>query len=183
MEWCLWNAVDDAQNYQRNLNIAESEVEGNAIYHKTEYRERRDHYAYYGVNVPAQGFDTDRNTFLGHMGDWSDPQLVREERSAGSLRVGWYPIACHRLDLSLEPGESRRMTFILGYGKNPRGRKFLAPNVIRKDTALRVMERFSRPEAVDQARAALAAYWDGLLGKFRLSCRDEKLNRMVNIWH
>lgn len=189
VEWCLWNAVDDSQNYQRNLNIAESEVVGplpvepGVIYHKTEYRERRDHYAYYGVNVPTQGFDTDRNTFLGHMGDWSDPEMVREETSGFSLRTGWYPIACHRLDVTLEPGQSFRAAFVLGYGSNSRDQKFTAPNVIRKDTARRVMEKFSAFEAVDAARAELAAYWDGLLGKYQLQSGNEKLDRMVNIWH
>ena len=183
MEWCLWNAVDDAQNYQRNLNIAESEVEPGVIYHKTEYRERRDHYAFYGVNVPVHGFDTDRNTFLGHMGDWSDPQLVREERSAGSRITGWYPIGCHRLDRIIAPGESLRATFILGYGQNPRDQKFIAPGVIRKDKARRVMEKYASFEAVDQAKQDLAAYWDELLGKYQLECGNEKLNRMVNIWH
>ena len=110
MEWCLWNASDDAQNYQRNLNIAESEVEDGVIYHKTEYRERRDHYAFYGVNVPTAGWDTDRNTFLGHMGEWRDPQLVREERSTQSKIVGWYPIGCQHLTIALAPGESTRAT-------------------------------------------------------------------------
>ena len=110
MEWCLWNASDDAQNYQRNLNIAESEVEDGVIYHKTEYRERRDHYAFYGVNVPTAGWDTDRNTFLGHMGEWRDLQLVREERSAQSKIVGWYPIGCQHLTIALAPGESTRAT-------------------------------------------------------------------------
>ena len=105
MEWCLWNAVDDSTNYQRNLNIAESEVEDGVIYHKTEYRERRDHYAYYGVNRPAAGWDTDRNTFLGHMGEWADPQLVREERSAFSKIVGWYPVGCQHMTVTLAPGE------------------------------------------------------------------------------
>lgn len=183
MEWCLWNAVDDGQNYQRNLNIAESEVEPGIIYHKTEYRERRDHYAFYGVNVPTAGFDTDRNTFLGHMGDWSDPQLVREERSGSSLRVGWYPIGCHRLAVTLAPGQRWRATFVLGYGKNPREQKFIAPNVIRKDTAHRVMAKFASFEAVDQAFQSLAAYWDQLLGNYQLESPDPKLNRMVNIWH
>ncbi len=183
MEWCLWNAVDDSQNYQRNLNIAESEVEPGVIYHKTEYRERRDHYAYYGVNVPTQGFDTDRNTFLGHMGDWSDPQLVRQERSAGSQIVGWYPIGCHRLDRTLAPGESVRATFILGYGQNPRDQKFIAPGVIRKDTAKRVLAKFASFSAVDQAKRDLKAYWDVLLDKYQLESDDERLNRMVNIWH
>ena len=183
MEWCLWNASDDAQNYQRNLNIAESEVEDGVIYHKTEYRERRDHYAFYGVNVPAAGWDTDRNTFLGHMGEWRDPQLVREERSAQSKIVGWYPIGCQHLTIALAPGESTRATFVLGYGKNPRDQKFVAPGVIRKDTAKRVCAKFADSEAVDAAFEELAAYWDGLLGNYQLSCENDKLNRMVNIWH
>ena len=183
MEWCLWNASDDAQNYQRNLNIAESEVEDGVVYHKTEYRECRDHYAYYGVNVPAAGWDTDRNTFLGHMGDWSDPQLVREERSAQSRIVGWYPIGCHRLDITLAPGASYRAAFLLGYGKNPRDQKFLSPGVIRKDTAKAMMEKYRNFANVDKAFADLRAYWDGLLSNYRLESGNEKLNRMVNIWH
>ena len=47
VEWCLWNAVDDAQNFQRNLSIGEVEQEGSTLYHKTEYRERRNHYAFF----------------------------------------------------------------------------------------------------------------------------------------
>ncbi len=183
MEWCLWNAVDDANNYQRNLNIAESEVEERVIYHKTEYRERRDHYAFYGVNRDTVGWDTDRNTFLGHMGDWGDPQLVREERSASSRITGWYPIGCHHLCVTLNPGQSWRACFVLGYGKNPRDRKFLSPGVIRKDDAHRLMEKFSAPEAVDDAFTRLRTYWDELLGKFMLEHEDPALRRMVNIWH
>ena len=183
MEWCLWNASDDAQNYQRNLNIAESEVEDGVIYHKTEYRERRDHYAYYGVNVPTVGYDTDRNTFLGHMGDWSDPQLVRQECSASSRIVGWYPIGCHHLLITLAPGESKRATFVLGYGKNPRDQKFVAPGVIRKTDAKEMMDKFSQFEQVDKALLELREHWDKLLGNYQLQCDNDKLNRMVNIWH
>ncbi len=183
VEWCLWNAVDDAQNYQRNLNIAESEVEPGVIYHKTEYRERRDHYAFYGVNVPTSGWDTDRNTFLGHMGSWADPKMVHEETSGQSRRVGWYPIGCHRIDAELAPGESFRAVFVVGYGKNPKDEKFVAPGVIRKDTARQVLAKFSTGEAVDAAFRALADYWAGLLSKFTLKSDEPRLDRMVNIWH
>ena len=183
MEWCLWNAVDDSQNYQRNLNIAESEVEDGVIYHKTEYRERRDHYAFYGVNQPTAGWDTDRNTFLGHMGQWADPQTVREERSAFSKITGWYPIGCHHLTVELAPGESWRCAFVLGYGQNPRDQKFIAPGVIRKDTAKALMAKYADCAAVDAAFENLSAYWDKLLGNFQLSSKEEKLDRMVNIWH
>ena len=183
MEWCLWNAVDDAQNYQRNLNIAESEVEPSTIYHVTEYRERRNHYAYYGVNAETSGFDTDRNTFLGHMGDWSAPRAVAEETSYASHITGWYPIACHRLDVTLAPGGSVRACFVLGYGENPKDAKWDADGRVRKDTARRVLAKFADSAAVDAARAELAAYWDRLLSSYRLVSPNEKLNRMANIWH
>ena len=183
MEFCLWNAVDDVQNFQRNLNIAESEIESSVIYHCTEYRERRNHYAYYGVNAATAGFDTDRSSFLGHMGDWSDPKAVHEETSYSSHITGWYPIACHRLDLTLKPGESFRTAFVLGYGENPKAEKFLPDGAIRKDTAHRVMAKFRDSAAVDAAFEELKAYWDRLLGNFRLDSGNEKLDRMVNIWH
>ncbi|MBR4428269.1 MAG: glycosyl transferase, partial [Clostridia bacterium] len=73
VEWCLWNAVDDATNFQRNWNIGEVEIEGSTVYHKTEYRERRDHYAFYSVNAPISGYDTDRDAFLGQFRGWREP--------------------------------------------------------------------------------------------------------------
>ena len=183
MEWCLWNAVDDSTNFQRNLNIGEVEAEGSAVYHKTEYRERRDHYAWYGVNAPLAGFDTDRDVFLGQFGSFADPRAVREGRTANNIAHGGAPMAALALDAVLDPGEAVEWVFTLGYGKNPRDKKFLSPGVIRKDTAKRVMEKFSNEKAVDDALSELAAYWEGLLGRYTLQSGDEKLDRMVNVWH
>ena len=183
VEWCLWNAVDDSTNFQRNLNIGELEVEGSVIYHKTEYRERRDHYAYYGVNAPLTHFDTDRDRFLGAFGTWAAPQAILTGKTGDTVSHGGAPMAGLALDLTLVPGETKSFVFVLGYGFNPRDRKFVSPGVIRKDTAYRVMEKFSLSAAVDEALAELAAYWEGLLGTYSLRSDDEKLNRMVNIWH
>ena len=134
VEWCLWNAVDDSTNFQRNLNIGELEVEGSVIYHKTEYRERRDHYAYYGVNAPLSGYDTDRDSFLGTFGSFAAPQAVVSGKAGDFLAHGGAPMAGLHLDVTLAPGESKSFVFVLGYGKNPRDQKFIAPGVIRKDT-------------------------------------------------
>ncbi len=183
VEWCLWNTVDDSTNFQRNLNIGELEVEGSVIYHKTEYRERRDHYAYYGVNAPIAGFDTDRDSFLGVFGNFAKPQAVLTGKSGDFVAHGGAPMAGLHLDVILAPGEEVSYIFILGYGQNPRDKKFLSPGVIRKDTAYRVLEKFSTDAAVAAGLAELAAYWDGLLGIYHLESGDEKLNRMVNIWH
>ena len=183
VEWCLWNAVDDSTNFQRNLNIGELEVEGSVIYHKTEYRERRDHYAYYGVNAPIAGFDTDRDTFLGTFGHFGAPQAILNTKAGDFIAHGGAPMAGLHLDVTLAPGESTSFVFVLGYGKNPRDQKFIAPGVIRKDGAYRVMEAFSTDAAVDKAMEELAAYWNGLLSTYTLTSSDEKLNRAVNIWH
>ena len=183
VEWCLWNAVDDSTNFQRNLNIGELEVENSVIYHKTEYRERRDHYAYYGVNAPIAGFDTDRDAFLGQFGSYQAPKSIVSGQTRDFVAHGGAPMAGLALDVTLAPGESASYIFVLGYGKNPRDQKFLAPGIIRKDTAYRVLEKFSTDEAVDAALGELKAYWEGLLGIYRLDCADENLSRMVNTWH
>ena len=183
VEWCLWNAVDDSTNFQRNLNIAEVEVEGSTVYHKTEYRERRNHYAYYSVNAPISGFDTARDAFLGPMGAWSSPKAVAEETNYGSLAHQWSPIAALSVELTLAPGEEKVLVYTLGYGENPREQKFIAPGVIRKDTAHATLAKFADPQAVDAALAALAAYWEKLLGGFHVESSDEKMDRMVNIWN
>ena len=182
-EWCLWNAVDDSTNFQRNFNIGEVEIDKSTIYHKTEYRERRNHYAFLHVNAPIDGFDTDRDAFLGAFGDWSAPETVCNGISKSSVASGWAPIASHRMDVSLRPGEEKSFIFLLGYVENPQNEKFTAPNVINKTRAQTMIGRFSTMAQVKAAKAALAAYWDALLSRFIVKSNDEKVDRMVNIWN
>lgn len=192
VEWCLWNAGTDMENFQRNLSTGEVEVEGSVIYHKTEYRERRNHYAFYGVNARIDGFDTDRDSFIGMYNGFDSPWNVTAGKSTQSMAHGWSPIASHCLDIELGPGESRDLVFVLGYAENPDGSKFVKPTgyelnsgsgVINKDVARKVMAAFGTSEKVDEAFAALKHYWDGLLGNFSLVSGVPELDRMVNIWN
>ena len=183
VEWCLWNAETDMENFQRNLSTGEVEVEGSVIYPKTEYRERRNHYAFYGVNTPVNGFDTDRETFMGMYEGFEAPLNVVAGKSSRSIAHGWSPIASHFLEISLEPGESRDLVFVLGYAENPEEEKFIAPGVINKQEALRIVGAFSDSVKVDAAFEGLRSYWDGLLGNFNLDSGVPELDRMVNIWN
>ena len=203
-EWCLWNAATDGENFQRNLSTGEVEIERcawTAIYHKTEYKERRDHYAYYSVNCPVNGYDTDRESFVGLYNDLSEPKAVMAGHSADSLAHGWSPIASHYMEVELKAGEARDFIFVLGYAENAQEQKFandqrpmtndqlitslgeLDHHIINKARAHEVIERFSTVEAVDKAFADLSALWDELLSKYHVESSDERLNRMVNIWH
>jgi cellobiose phosphorylase len=183
VEWCLWNAATDMENFQRNFSTGEVEVEGSVIYHKTEYRERRNHYAYYSVNQPVQGFDTDRESFFGLYNGFDDPQTVREGKPRNTVAHGWSPIASHYLEVELEPGNSRELIFLLGYEENEPEEKWESKGIINKSKARETISRFNSVEKVDNAFAALRAYWDQLLGNFRVKTEEEKLDRMVNIWN
>ncbi len=182
-EWCLWNAATDMENFQRNFSTGEVEIEGSVIYHKTEYRERRNHYAYYSVNTAIDGFDTDRETFVGLYNGFDCPDAVMEGRPRNSHAHGWSPIASHYIEVTLAPGERRDLVFVLGYVENAQDEKFIAPQVINKTKALETIARFDTTEKVDAAFAELRAYWDALLDIFVVDTGNDKLDRMVNIWN
>lgn len=183
VEWCLWNAQTDMENFQRNLSTGEVEVDGSVIYHKTEYRERRNHYAYYSVNVPVQGFDTDREAFIGMYNGFDAPQAVLNGHSMDSVAHGWSPIASHYIEIELQPGESRTLVFVLGYVENEDEEKWERPYIINKVKARDVINRFATEKAVDDAFAELRTVWDNLLGRYTVKSSDERLDRMVNIWN
>ena len=192
VEWCLWNAETDMENFQRNFSTGEVEVDGSVIYHKTEYRERRDHYAFYGVNAPVDGFDTDRESFVGLYNGFEAPQNVVAGRATNTVAHGWSPIASHYFEISLAPGEVRELVFVLGYVENPQDEKFAPADptvlntcsaLVNKKRAKEILDAFKTTEQVDEAFAEMGAYWDKLLGKFSVETPEKGVDRMVNIWN
>ncbi len=185
VEFCLWDALDDAANYQRNFSIGEVEIEAGVIYHKTEYRERRDHFAYFACSAPLAGYDTARDAFLGPYRGWDNPQVVAEGQSRHSHAHGWAPIGSHQVKLNLAPGETREIIFLLGYHENPRDQKFDPPNsnTVNKQTVRPLIAHYLQPEIVADALAKLNATWANLLARYQVQTPDEHTNRMVNIWN
>ena len=182
-EWCLWNAATDMENFQRNFSTGEVEIEGSVIYHKTEYRERRNHYAFYSVNTAIDGYDTDRETFVGLYNGFEAPDAVMEGKPRNSHAHGWSPIASHYMEVELQPGESRDFIFVLGYVENEQEEKFIAPQVINKAKAKAAIAQYDTTEKVDAAFEQLHEYWDSLLDIFVADTGNDKLDRMVNIWN
>lgn len=188
VEFCLWNAMDDMTNFQRNFSTGEVEIHagGSQLFHKTEYRERRNHYAVYAVNASVDGFDTDRDSFLGAYGENSAPSVVVNDQSNNSVASGWAPVGSHHLKVALEPGEEKTYIFVLGYVENPVNEKWVGraeDGIINRAPADALLARFDTTEKADAALAELKAYWDKLLGHFSISSSEEKLDRMVNVWH
>ncbi len=185
LEFCFWDAQDDSTNFQRNFNIGEVEVEDGVIYHKTEYRERRDHFAYFACSEKVAGFDTQREAFLGPYRGWDNPAAVERGRSGNSVAHGWALVGSHQVRLSLPPGESRELRFVLGYQQNPREEKFDPPDsqTINKKAAQAVLAKYLQKANVDRAFEALRLHWEELLGLCQVKTPDVHTDRMVNIWN
>ncbi len=183
LEWALWNASTDMENFQRNFSTGEVEVDGSVIYHKTEYKERRDHYAYYSVNQAVSGFDTDRESFMGLYNGFEEPEVVFNGQPTNSVAHGWSPIASHYLEIELQPGESKDLIFVLGYVENEEDEKWESKGIINKTKAKKTISDFDSVEKVNAAFDELNAYWDKLLSSFTIESGNDKLDRMVNIWN
>jgi cellobiose phosphorylase len=185
IEFNLWDAMDDATNFQRNYSIGEVEVEHGVIYHKTEYRERRDHFAFLACSEPLAGFDTQREAFLGPYRGWDAPLAMGSRQLSGSIAHGWQPIGAQQVTLALKPGEQKKLIFILGYHENPRDQKFDPPGstAINKREVTKTIEKFRQPKIVENAFQDLRVYWDGLLNRFQVRTGDEHTDRMVNVWN
>lgn len=183
LEWCLWNADDDMKNFQRNFSTGEVEIEGSILYHKTEYRERRNHYALFSVNTPITAFETDRDSFLGPYRSNQNPSAVEKGQLSNSVASGWSPIAAHQIDLTLQPGESKTFIFVTAYVEVPVEEKWEAPGVINKKPAHALLSRYSNPDQVQDAFLALRHYWTVLLSRYHISSDSREVDRMVNIWN
>ena len=187
IEFCLWNAVDDMNNFQRTYSTGEVEIEpykaNSCIYHKTEYRERRNHYALCAMNSSCDGFDTDRDSFLGTYGSPQMPDAVAAKTSRNSKASGWNPVASFRKDITLKPNEKCQFIYMLGYIENPDDEKWEAPQKINKQRAKAMIDTYMTDEAFDNAFNRLKEHWNNLLSKYTLETSDDKLCRMVNIWN
>jgi len=185
IEFCLWDAQDDAANFQRNFSTGQVEIEDGVIYHKTEYRERRDHFAYFACSHKLAGYDTQRDVFLGPYRSWDNPAAVERGRSFNSIAHGWAPMGSHHVKINLKPGETRQVIFLLGYQENPKDQKFDPPDsqIINKQTVKPIVAKYRKPEAVQMSFESLRHYWDQTLGIYQVKTPDKHTNRMVNIWN
>ena len=185
IEFCLWDAQDDATNFQRNFNTGQVEVEDGVIYHKTEYRERRNHFAYFACSEKGAGFETQRESFLGRYRGWDRPASVEAGELKNTIAHGWSPMGAHHVKLELAPGETRQIVFVLGYHENPVDDKFDPPGsqTINKKTVKPVIAKYLDAKQADAAFEKLRVYWDSLLSVFQVTTPDIHTNRMVNIWN
>jgi cellobiose phosphorylase len=183
VEFCFYEALNDMTNFQRTYSIGEVEVEGSAIYHRTEFRERRDHYTLFACTADVTGFDTSRDAFVGVHNGLHEAAVPFAGEARGSIAHGWNPVGSHQVDLALEPGAEETFAFLLAYVEQDGLPKFEAPSVMNKEKGRALVARYREPGAVDAAFAGVRRFWSDLLGRFQVECPEPNAQRMLNTWN
>ncbi len=167
VELSYWDAVIDQQNLDWGMHILHSVQRDGTIYTSTQFRPTT---TFFSSSAPPVGFDTDRELFLGPYRDLANPAVVEHGAPTNyeSPRGNNIGSLCH--DLVLEPGEEKKLVYVLGVTDRP---EQIAP----------LLARYREATYAQSAFAALRADWDEYLRSFIVETPDAALNAMLNLWN
>lgn len=156
----------DNQNYQMSLYCAGADYEDGIIEEDLHYEENG--YQFFTASFDPDGFDCERDRFLGRYRTESDPEAVERGECFSSAQKGGNPCAALMKKLLLQPGEEVRLIYILGEGDRSEGRK--------------MREKYSDFAAVDDAFLQLRKYWDEKCSAVHITTPDAGMNELINSW-
>jgi cellobiose phosphorylase len=125
--------------------------------------------AFAGVGPRPHSVTADRAEFLGRHGSPADPAALA--RSALSGRDGPLPDPCAALmtPVTLAPGQSEEVVFVLGQADTPEG-------------AGRLVAAYTAPGRAREALTAVHGLWDRILGAVQVQTPDSAVDILVNRW-
>ena len=156
----------DNRNFQMSLYAAGSRYKKDIIEYELHYEENS--FQFFASDFTPDGFDCRRDSFLGPYRTERDPIAVARGQCSGSFEDGGNHCAALMKRLTLAPGETAKLLFLLGEGNADAGEQMRA-----KYTRARVEEDFKR----------LAAYWDRKLAALQVKTPNEGMNTELNIWN
>ncbi|WP_026507724.1 GH36-type glycosyl hydrolase domain-containing protein [Butyrivibrio sp. MC2013] len=156
----------DNQNFQMSLYCAGTSYKDGIILSDLFYEE--DGYEFFTSNTKVDGYDTVRDSFLGSYRTESNPLAVEKGACSSSEELGNNHCASLQKKISLAPGESIRILFFLGEG--------------REKEALAIREKYADSAELDKEYDRLADFWAQKAAAFYAKTPDEGMNTMIDIW-
>ena len=156
----------DNRNFQMSLYAAGSRFENNVIEYELHYEENS--FQFFTCNEDVDGFDCLRDEFIGRYRSERNPAAVERGECSGSFETGNNHCAALKKDITLAPGEERRLIFMLGEGGAPAGA---------------AARKAYTPARFDEDFARLAEFWNEKLSRMQIKTPNEGMNTEINIWN
>lgn len=166
LEFSFHQVPMDNQNFQMSLYATGTRYEDGVIEEDLHYEE--DGFQFFSSDFTPDGYDSDRDAFLGAYRTERNPRAVEEGCCRNSLRTGGNHCGCLMKHVTLEPGQTQRLLFLLGEGD------------LKTDKTMRRKYTQSR---VDQDFARTAEFWDAKLRCLQVQTPNEHMNTELNIWN
>ncbi len=167
VEFSFRDALGDQLNLDWCQHILEAAYKDGIITSKTRFASTTN---FFGASVKPNGYDTDREQFIGRWRDLSNPEVVEKGKpsNAQAPRGNTIGSLCH--NITLAPGQEKEIVFVMGVTDQPE----LIPGVVA---------RFRDPQNVTAAFSDLRKDWDDYLSRFTVETPDPIVNAMVNVWN
>lgn len=166
LEWVLGGEPEET----RTEVVTSWDAESQSLFARRRYHpDYGDYLAFTASNPPSQGFTADRTEFIGRNRSSSDPEGLRRQSLSGRNGAAMDPCSAEQVFFTLEPGETKEISFLLGY-------------VDQEDYARKLVQQFRKE---GEARALLnqaSAWWDKALGTVQIETPDMAMNFAANRW-
>jgi cyclic beta-1,2-glucan synthetase len=166
VEWCL----GPPRSGERRFVVSERDEATRALLARNPYNtEFGEQVAFWGATEPGQSFTCDRAEFIGRGRTLSNPAALVRGQLAGRTGAGLDPCAALQLPVTVAPGETRRLAFVLGWGHN-------------RDAAVDLARRYGSLDHCEAALAETERDWDDTLSAIQVKTPDDSFDVMVNRW-
>lgn len=166
VEFSFHSVGIDNENFQMSLYASGADYADGVVEYDFYYEPWT--YHYFTATADPVGFDTLRDSFLGAYRTETNPLAVERGECSGSQATTSNHCGALHHRVTLAPGETVRLAYVLGYG--------------RREAGTRLRRKYADPAAVDAAIADLAAYWQRKRSVLSVATPSATMNTLLNTW-